>query len=258
MTNQVTRTLEDGVVILSLNRPEKKNALTDEMYEALSDGLGAAQDDPAVRVVLFRANGDAFTAGNDLSSFAHAASGSQASAPSSPARFIRTLASAKKPVVAAVQGRAVGIGLTMLLHCDLVVLSADARLSAPFVDLALVPEAASSLLLTSRIGHVRAFAVFAGGQTVDAPTAVAWGLANMAVAPDQVDGEALAAAKRLASRPPQALLLTRQLMRDVEGILPRLEEELALFGERLVSPEAREAFQAFAEKRAPNFQSTSG
>ena len=254
MTEHVLSEIAGGVLGLTLNRPEKKNAITDEMYEALSGDLERANADPHVRVVLLRSRGDAFTAGNDIASFARqSAVPSEAAGPSNASRFIRAIAGCEKPIVAGVRGQAVGVGLTMLLHCDLVIVARDARLSAPFVNLALVPEAASSRLLTQRIGHIRAFSVFAAGQAIDGDTAAQWGLANRAVASDEVDAEALAAARLLATRPRQSLTATKRLMHDHTAISEQIEQEMIEFAARLASPEAREAFQAFAERRAPDF-----
>lgn len=255
MTEHVLRHIEDGVMTLTFNRPEKKNAITEEMYGALADGLGSAARDDAVRAILFLSTGDSFTAGNDLASFDRQSETPRrrADGPSNVEMFIRAVAGAGKPIVAGVRGRAVGIGLTMLLHCDLVYVAEDAELSAPFVSLALVPEAASSLLLVARLGHARAFSIFAAGQVVGGRDAAAWGLANQALAADAVDAAARAAAKRLARQPGEALAITKRLMRDSETISARIDEELGQFATRLTSREAQEAFRAFAERRTPDF-----
>ena len=255
MTDQLLKHVEDGVMTLTFNRPEKKNALTDEMYLALSDALDSAARDDAVRVVLFLSTGDSFTAGNDLASFARQAETPRrrGDPPPSVERFIKAISDAGKPVVAGVKGQAVGLGLTMLLHCDLVYVADDAKLSAPFVSLALVPEAASSLLLVARLGHARAFSVFAAGQVVSGKSAVEWGLANQALPASDVDGAARAAANGLARQPREALRVTKRLMRDSEQIARRIDEELGHFETRLASPEAKEAFRAFAERRAADF-----
>ena len=255
MTEHLLRHMEDGVMTLTFNRPEKKNALTEEMYGALADALDSAARDDAVRVVLFLSTGDSFTAGNDLASFARQSEAPQPrnNAPSNVERFIRAIAGAQKPIVAGVRGRAVGIGLTMLLHCDLVFVAEDAELSAPFVSLALVPEAASSLLLAARLGHARAFSIFAAGQVVGGRDAAQWGLATQALAADEVNKAAHAAAKRLARQPRESLATTKRLMRDSAAITTRIDEELEHFATRLTSPEAQEAFRAFAERRPPDF-----
>lgn len=246
----------DGVLTLTLNRPEKKNALTGEMYAALAAAITRADDDDAVRSVLLRAAGDSFCAGNDLADFLAVGEGhargdgagdggarQDSSAADAAFSFLRALAAGRKPLVAAVQGRAVGIGLTMLLHCDLVYLADDALLSAPFVDLGLVPEAASSLLLPARIGHPRAFAVLVLGEVVAAREAHAWGLANAVLPVDELDAFARSAAAEVAERSPQAVAVTRSLMREPEAVTARIAEEAEHFMARLRSPEARRAFE---------------
>jgi enoyl-CoA hydratase/carnithine racemase len=252
MTEHVKVDIADGVMTLTLRRPEKKNALTGAMYDAMSDALKRAEADMSVRVVLFQGDGDSFTAGNDLADFASQARGE--SGIDSPAhRFIETIGRASKPLVAAVQGNAVGVGTTMLLHCDLVYLAETARLTTPFVNLALVPEAASSWLLPLRIGHARAYAMFALGEPMEASAALTCGLANAVVPQDQLRKRAHDAAITLTKRPAGALKLTKKLMRDHERIAAQMAEESQLFKERLKTPEAREAFAAFAERRPPDF-----
>jgi enoyl-CoA hydratase/carnithine racemase len=167
--------------------------------------------------------------------------------------FLRALADLDKPAVAAVRGRAVGIGLTLLLHCDMVVVAEDALLSAPFINLALAPEAASSMLLPAVLGHQRAFEVFALGEPIDGRTAVAWGLANRAVPADQVDAVAVELAGRLAARAPNSIRKTKRLMRDTERLWDLMLREGEAFGSQMSSPEAMEAFMAFSQKRAPDF-----
>jgi enoyl-CoA hydratase/carnithine racemase len=252
MNEHVKTELSDGVLVLTLQRPDKKNALTGAMYNVLSDALDRAEADASVKVVLFQGDGDSFTAGNDLADFA-AQSKSNSDDESPAFRFIKALGKASKPLVAAVQGNAVGVGTTMLLHCDLVYLAEGARLMTPFVNLALVPEAASSWLLPARVGHVRAYQMFALGEPMDAATAVASGLANAGVPANEVRQKAMAAAITLTRRPAGALAATKKLMRDLERIQAIINAEGVLFKERLKTPEAREAFAAFAERRPPNF-----
>jgi enoyl-CoA hydratase/carnithine racemase len=249
--------LEDGVLRLTLNRPDKKNALSNAMYGALADALNRAEADADVRAVLIEAEGDAFTAGNDLGDFAAVAAGTLDRSEMNSSKFLSALARAQKPYVAAVQGLAVGVGTTMLMHCDLVFIAEDAKLTTPFVNLALVPEAASSWLLPARIGYARAFAMFALGEPVDGKTAAAIGIANQALPKDQVRSKALAAAKLLATRPSGALKATKRLMRDAEAIQARMNQEGEVFGARLKSAEAAEALRAFAERRAPDFSGIS-
>ena len=209
---------------------------------------------PAVRVVLFQAEGDAFTAGNDIMDFAAAATGAKPPREGLGASpFLQALAHATKPYVAAVQGRAVGVGTTMLLHCDVVIIAEDAQLTTPFVNLALVPEAASTWLMPARIGYARAYAMFALGQPVDGKTAVQIGIATAAVPAAEVQKRALEAARALATKPAGALKTTKQLMRDAAAIVAVMEREGAEFAARLKSPEAAEAFRAFTERRPPDF-----
>ncbi len=251
MTAHVLVDRSGGVLTLTLNRPEKKNAITRAMYRTLADAIEGAGED--VRCILIQAAGDAFTAGNDLADFAAEASGESDALLREGNPLLMALARARKPLVAAVQGRAVGVGVTLLLHCDLVFVAEDAVLTTPFVNLALVPEAASSLLLPARIGHVRAFSMFVLGEPVDGPTAVAWGIANAAVPAAALHARARAAADAIAAKPPASVAKTRALMRDEPAVVAQLAREGEHFLAQLRSPEAREAFAAFAEKRAPDF-----
>lgn len=241
-----------GVLTLTINRPEKKNALTDAMYGAMADAIQRAQDDKAVRVIVIRGAGDMFCAGNDMGDFLAAAQGGDIRE-ANVFRFIRLLGSNAKPLVAGVQGRAVGIGTTMLLHCDYVVLADNAQLTAPFATLGLVSEAASSRLLPAAIGHQRAFAVMAMGEALTASDALASGLANAVVLEDELAQAVGKTAARIAALPPGAVQATKHLMRDSDAIARIMDSEIEVFAERLQSPEAREAFMAFMEKRAPDF-----
>lgn len=253
MTDHIRTTLEGGVLTVTLDRADKKNAITQAMYAALSEATERARTDDAVRVLMLRAEGDSFSAGNDIGDFI--AIGSQTEKPFDMAvfRFLKALADLDKPLVAAVKGRAVGIGLTMLLHCDMVVVAEDALLSVPFVNLALAPEAASSLLLPLAIGHQRAFEMFALGEPIDGRTAAAWGLANRAVPADQVEATAVDLAARIAARAPNSIRKTKALMRDAESLWALMQREGEAFGSQMKSPEAMEAFMAFTQKRAPDF-----
>ena len=253
MSEHIRTDLADGVLTVVLNRPDKKNAITQAMYAGLSEAVERAKTDGEVRVVLLRAEGDSFSAGNDIGDFI--AIGSQTDQPFDMAvfRYLKALADLDKPLVAAVKGRAVGIGLTMLLHCDLVVVAEDALLSVPFVNLALAPEAASSLLLPAAIGHQRAFELFALGEAIDGRTALAWGLANRAVPADQVEATAADLAAKVAARAPNSIRKTKGLMRDAETLWALMQREGEAFGSQMKSPEAMEAFMAFTQKRAPDF-----
>jgi enoyl-CoA hydratase/carnithine racemase len=252
MTEHVVIEKSKGILTLTLARPEKKNALTNAMYGKLADALEAAETDPDARVILIRGQGDMFTSGNDVGEFAVIAAGG-ARGEQHVGRFLRALVQSSRPLIAAVQGRAVGIGTTMLLHCDLVVLAENALLSTPFVSLALVPEAASSLLLPLRIGHARAYEMFALGEPVPAAKAFDWGMANRVVPLGRLDEEAGELAGRLAKQPVGALAVTKRLMRRADVLAAQIATESERFTERLKTAEAREAFTAFAERRPPDF-----
>jgi enoyl-CoA hydratase/carnithine racemase len=230
MTEHIKIEHKDHILTLTLARPDKKNALTNAMYGALADAILAAERDPKTRVIVLRGEGDMYTAGNDLGEFATMATGNFRGE-RHVSRFLDAIARATKPIVAAVQGRAVGVGTTMLLHCDFVVLAENAQLTTPFVGLALVPEAASSLLLPLRIGYARAY---------EMPL-------------DKVHAEAAAVAAKLAKQPAGSLAATKRLMRNAETLVAQMGAESKIFAERLTTPEAREAFTAFAEKRPPDF-----
>ena len=252
MSEHIKIEKDGGILSLTMARPDKKNALTNAMYGALADAIEAAETDTSVRVVLIRGEGDMFTSGNDLGDFAAIASGSF-KGERHVSRFVQALVKSSRPLVAAVQGRAVGIGTTMLLHCDLVVLAENALLSTPFVSLALVPEAASSLLMPLRVGYARAYEMFALGEAVDAKSAFAWGLANRVVPLDRLDAEARTLASRLAKQPAGAISATKRLMRNPELLMAQIKAESEQFAARLQTVEAREAFAAFAERRPPDF-----
>jgi enoyl-CoA hydratase/carnithine racemase len=239
----------DGAVLeIRFNRPGKKNAITNAMYAVMADAIATAEGDGAIRAVLFTANGDFFSAGNDIKDFAAQSAGAF-EGPRHVGPFLEGMARAEKPIVAAVQGHAVGVGTTMLFHCDLVYVAEDARLTTPFVDLGVVPENGSSLTMVERLGHTRAFALFGLGEPLIGKDAAAWGLANAALPAADVESRARAAAQALAQKPPEALRLTKKLMRDREAVIARMREEGVLFGERLRSPEAAAAFAAFLQKR---------
>jgi len=252
--SQHIRVEQDGaVLVLTFNRPDKKNALTNEMYGMLVREMVRAATDPAIRALAFAGEGDMFTSGNDLADFSEIASGAKPADTLGAYPFIKALAQFEKPLVAAVQGNAVGIGMTMLLHCDAVYIAEGAKLTAPFADLALVPEAASSLLLPACAGHARAYAVFALSEPIDGRTAAQIGLATAALPAAEVKARALEAAHRLALKPAGALKAIKKLMRDAAAINDAIEQETKLFAERLKTPEAAEAFNAFREKRKPDF-----
>jgi enoyl-CoA hydratase/carnithine racemase len=241
----------DGVLEIRLNRPEKKNALTRAMYNAMADAFEQVDNDPSLRVALLTGTGDSFTSGNDITDFqSRGASGRRSSA----SRFLPTISSMRKPLIAAVNGAAIGVGTTMLMHCDLIVAARSARFVMPFTSLGLVPEAASSLLFPRLLGNQRASALLLLGEPLDAATAYEYGFINRVVDDASLMDTARSMAQRLAALPPEAVRLTKRLIRHgTPDVGARMEEELAIFSERLGSAEAREAFAAFMEKRKPDF-----
>ena len=242
----------EGVRTITLNRPEKKNAFTVKMYEECVAALQSAATDPAVRAVLFAGNGTSFTAGNDLVDFM---SNPPTGEDSAVIQFLLTLIDYEKPIVVAVEGNAVGIGVTMLLHCDLVYASETARFTAPFVALGLVPEGASSWLLPLNGGFAKANEALLLGEPFDAKTASDMGLVTRVVAPGELLAFAKSKAARLAQLPAASIRESKKLMRAPhrEHAKKVLMEEAVTFAMRLGSPEAAEAFQAFFEKRKPDF-----
>ncbi len=251
MTDLVLSEINDSIHVVRLNRPDKKNALTQEMYAVMADAVCGADDNPDVRVVVFTGCEDAFTSGNDLKDFLNAPA---TGADSPVTRFLRGLGATSTPIVAAVNGMAVGIGTTMLLHCDFVYAAENARFHLPFINLALVPEAASSLLLPRVAGYRKAAELLLLGEPFDAATGVEAGLVTGIVANDALMETAMATAAKLAAKPPAALRQTKALMRtDHADIEAAMTAELNLFGPCLTSPEAKEAMTAFFEKRAPDF-----
>jgi enoyl-CoA hydratase/carnithine racemase len=239
---------DDGPIrTIAINRPDKKNALTGAMYEAMTAALDEVS--PDLRCVLIKGVPGAFTAGNDLQDFL--AAGTAGEGVSRPAvEFLYALVRCRLPLVAAVQGVAVGIGTTMLMHCDHVVAATDARLSTPFVGLGLVPEAASSLIAPRLMGQRRAFSLLVMGRPLDAVAARECGLVNSVVEPAAVDAEALKAAREIAALPRDAVAASRALIRgEPDEIIERIDAELAIFKERLRSAEARQAFEAFLHRK---------
>lgn len=251
MSHVVVET-QDRVTRIELRRPEKKNALNPEMYAAMAQALAAAAADAQVRAVLIHGQANCFTSGNDVQDFLAPTRGPAASP---AAGFLRAISTAQKPLVAAVGGPAVGIGTTLLLHCDLVYAAPNARLQMPFVPLGLLPEAASSLLLPAMAGYRRAAEMLLLGGPFGADKALAAGIVTEIVPEGELLERGRQAALALAALPPASVRMTKALMK--RGLAPavqeRMSEELGLFGERLRSPEAREALSAFLEKRKPDF-----
>jgi enoyl-CoA hydratase/carnithine racemase len=248
VTGHVTITDDGPVRILRLNRPEKKNALTDAMYATLSDALESAAGTAAVRCVLIAGGPAAFTAGADLQDFLQVARGE--GEPSTSVRFLHCLATAGKPLVAAVEGVAVGIGTTLLMHCDYVVAADNARFQTPFVHLGLVPEAASSLLMPRLIGPRRAFEFLVMGRPFTAADGRAAGIVNEIVGAGEAEAAALEAARHIAALPAEAVALSRRLIRGAATeIAARIDAEAELFRRRLKSDEAKAAFEAFFTRK---------
>ena len=246
----------NGVCTIEIARPEKKNALTVAMYQAMTDALVAAKADAAVRAVLITGQPGVFTSGNDIEDFMTRAPGQGADAMDSPVfRFMRALLECDKPVVAAVTGAAIGIGTTMLLHCDFVYVSDEARLAMPFVALGLVPEFGSSLVVPQLMGHRKAAEKLLMGDPFTPEQAVDCGIANAVLPAGEVVKHARRVAERFNGLPPGAVREAKQLMRapQQELLLQTIATEGALFAKRLRSPEAMEAFQAFFQKRKPDF-----
>lgn len=253
MIDEVVVTQGDGVMEIRFNRPEKKNALTRAMYEAVSAALLQADADAAIRAVLLTGTGDTFTSGNDIKDFQARGAGD---GPRGGSGFLPVISSLQKPLIAAVNGAAIGVGTTMLMHCDLIVAARSARFVMPFTQLALVPEAASTLLVPRALGHQRASALLLLGEPLDAAMALEWGFVNRVVEDAALMQVARDMARRLAALPPQAVRLTKRLMKHGEpSVAGRIEEEIGIFSERLRSTEAQEAFAAFMEKRRPDFSS---
>jgi enoyl-CoA hydratase/carnithine racemase len=236
-----------AIRVLRFDRPEKKNAITGGMYEKLAEALEEASRDDDAGACVFLGSQGVFTAGNDIADFLRGGSRDGLGKP--VVRFLRALATCDRPLFAGVDGPAVGVGTTLLLHCDYVLATPQALFRTPFTQLGLVPEAASSLLGPRLLGHARAFELLVMGRDLDAQAAKDAGLVNAIVGQDDLEDRILAAAERLAAMPRQAVLASRRLLKgDTSEILARIDEEAALFAERLASHEAQAAFAAFMQK----------
>lgn len=253
MNDQLLIQRSGSILELTLNRPDKKNALTLAMYQQLSEALLEADKDPQVRVVLLTGAGDCFSAGNDILDFI--ASLDRPDAVQAPLKFLQTITTISKPVIAAVPGVAVGIGTTMLLHCDLVIASDQARFQLPFVRLGLVPEGGASLLLPQLMGHRKAFELVVMGEAFNASLAADLGVVNRVVEHSNLMDIARVQAEKLAALAPDAVRQSKAMLRrdQQEQLQQVLVAEIEQFAARLKSPEAMEALQAFTEKRAPDF-----
>ena len=243
--------IDAGVMTITFNRLDKKNSITSTMYAAMADAVAQASAQASVRVVLFQGHESIFSAGNDIGDFLNQPPSTQ----ESPVfRFLRGIATFEKPLLAAVAGPAVGIGTTLLFHCDLVYAGDNAAFSMPFVNLGLCPEAASSLLAPRMFGYHRAAEALLMGEPFFAEAAQEVGLVNRVVPPTEVNGYAQAQARKLAAKPLTSLIATKRLMKgDTQAVLQKMDEEGQSFGRMLREPAAKEAFGAFMEKRKPDF-----
>jgi enoyl-CoA hydratase/carnithine racemase len=252
-TNAIELTRENGVLTITINRPERKNALTPAMYVAMNEALASAHEDASVRAVLLRGQPGIFTAGNDIEDFLK----SPPMGSDSPVmRFLDAIASAEKPLVASVAGPAVGVGMTLLLHCDIVYAADTASFAVPFAQLGLCPEAASSLLLPRIAGHQLAAEKLLLGESFDAAEAHRMGFVNRVLPAAELDAFVAAQVAKLVALPASSLRLTKAFMKRAgeHEIKTRIAEEAVQFGKMLLAPEAREAFTAFLQKRKPDFR----
>lgn len=253
MTNPTLIEKKDQVLTVRLNRPERKNALTHAMYTSMADAIDQAEADSDIRCILFTGTNECFTAGNDLNDFAKGLPGDFRETP--VGRFLFALVKATKPVVVAVNGPAVGIGTTMLLHCDMVIAGTNAGFQMPFASLGLCPEGGSSILLPMWIGRVRAAELLMLGGRFSAEEALRMGIINRVSQPEDTEALAWEVCQKLAAQAPAAIRATKELLKrpTQQALEETMQIEGALFGERLKSPEAAESFQAFIEKRKPDF-----
>ena len=252
MSQHIQISIAKRVQSIRINRPDTKNALDLAMYAALTDALRRTDANNNIRVSMITGVGDAFCSGNDIEDFLK---GPPADDSSPIVRFVETLIAAEKPIVAAVNGHAIGIGATMLLHCDLVYAGDNARFQMPFVNIGLCPEAGSSFLLPLLMGHRQAAELFYLGKTLNAVEAARLGLVNAVFPASQLDSEAMEAAESIAALPPNAVRATKRLLRDafLDAVSSASRREMDSFLPLLNGPEAKEALSAFMEKREPDF-----
>lgn len=242
-------TREGRVQIIRFNRAGKKNAITRAMYQTMAEAIESASEDANIGASLLLGQPEVFTSGNDLMDFMAVATGAEHGG--EVWNYLQAIATGTKPLIAGVDGLAVGVGCTTLMHCDLVYASPRSWMQTPFVDLGLVPEAASSLLGPRLMGHQRAFALLVMGERFSAERAERAGLVNEVIGHDELEAHALSAARQLAEKPPEALAISRRLLRgDRDEIVARIRQEGELFKQRLKSDEARNAFMAFMQKKA--------
>lgn len=255
MTEEIITHQADGIFTIQMNRPEKKNAITQNMYRKMAEGLQTADRDNAVRVVVLRGTQDLFSSGNDIKDFQARSANRDDDKPFATADFFEGILGLRKPLVAAVQGYAIGIGTTMLLHCDLVYAGRGAIFSLPFVNLGLCPEFGSSLMLPRLVGQQRAAEMFLLGETFTADQARSAGIVNQVFPDEALMDEVMTIAGRLAKKSPAALMATKKLMKDhlTPALCKAIENDSKMFFDLMMGPEAAEAFAAFAEKRVPDF-----
>lgn len=255
MTQEILAQQANGVFTIQMNRPEKKNALTQNMYALMTEGIQAADKDDSVRVVILCGTRNLFTAGNDITDFQTQSSGDDDSGPLTIASFFEAVLSLRKPLIAAVQGYGIGIGTTMLLHCDLVYAGKSAIFGMPFVNLGLCPEFGSSFILPDLAGHQRASELLLLGERFGPEEAREVGIVSRVLGDDILMDEVMKIAENLARKSPAALMATKKLMKghSAQKIREAVNAEGEMFASLLASPEAREAFDAFANKRAPDF-----
>jgi len=251
MTETILNERRDSINIIRMNRPEKKNALTQDMYSAMVKAFEDGEADDTIRVHVLLGGPGAFSAGNDIADFLKVATGDEGGLSRPVHQVLHALAGLKKPLITGVDGIAVGIGTTFNLHADLTFATPRTNFHTPFVDLALVPEAGSSLLVPNLVGHQKAFALLAAGIPIPAEDAERAGLIWKVVAEDALETEVFAAAEALAKKPPEALRMARELLKKTArpDVISRIEEEIHLFGERMKSSEAMAAFQAFMTRK---------
>lgn len=248
MTEHVLVTDEGATRVITLRRPEKKNALTQDMYAAMSNAIDTAQNNPAIRCLIITGGSGVFTAGNDLDDFLKASAGG--TRPMNAVKFLHSMVHNTKPIIAAVDGIAIGIGTTMTFHCDYVLASTAATFSTPFIHLGLVPEGASSLLVPMTMGHQRAFSMLVMGRAFSAEDAKEAGFVNAVVAPGHTETEARKVAREICALPAEAVAISRKLLKQPpDELVRRIEQESHLFSERMSSKEAMAAFKAFFDRR---------
>jgi enoyl-CoA hydratase/carnithine racemase len=251
MSEHIIVTDEDSTRTIIMRRPEKKNTLTQEMYLAMSDAIDTAQSNPAIRCLVLAGSSGVFTAGNDISDFLQAATAKDDGArPRNAVIFLQSLVNNRKPIVAAVDGIAIGIGTTMMFHCDYVIASTTTTFQSPFIQYGLVPEGASSLLLPRMVGHQRAFSMLVMGRPISAQDGREAGFVNTVVPPGHAIVEARKVAREICALPADAVTISRKLLKlPTDEIVRRIGEEDHVFGERMRSPEAIAAFQNFFLRR---------